>query len=634
MLGKKRNLSATIILVGIVGIAAILSILSYQYSILISNNIVDISANEVRSATRIEVHDISQILANKLETVGALVQTLAESPAVHNNEYHRADIVINTRQHSSSNLTDFYMWLDRDGKINWISNINQSTYQKYKGTSLSYRPYFIVPRTTHTEYYSSLISSNDRIPRLYISYPVINMTANSTNDNGNGTFTGLVVASVRLGALGDFLNNQLFAQFNGTIGLLDRNGVILYITGGQQYAGENVFGDKFQSALSSLLHPVGSRILLTELLKKSLQGNTGSADIFINGKVNTIAYQPVVVNGKNFLTLYITAQHTLARDASTLVGQQQSLTILIITIIGAVAFIIAFLVFSWNRRLEAVVNARTGELKQAIDSLAKSNKQLAIANEQLKTHDKMQNEFINIASHEMKTPTQAILGYSTLIQRHPEKQNEMIQAISRNAIRLQRLTKDILDVTRIETQSLKLNIAKVNLKELISEIIEDQRNEIKTANKDINLVFESPEGDIKIDADKSRLAQVISNIISNAIKFTKLGIIRVDVETKDSNVIISVRDTGQGIDPEIYPRIFSKFAAKSDTGTGLGLFISKSIVEAHGGKIWAQNNSINRTDVLNGKEGDGFEGGATFTFSIPINKPIDGNNRYGENDGH
>ncbi len=182
----------------------------------------------------------------------------------------------------------------------------------------------------------------------------------------------------------------------------------------------------------------------------------------------------------------------------------------------------------------------------------------------------MQNEFINIASHEMKTPTQAILGYSTLIQRHPEKQNEMIQAISRNAVRLQRLTKDILDVTRIETQSLKLNIEKANLKELISEIIEDQRNEIKTANKDINLVFEPPDGDIRIDADKSRLAQVVSNLVSNAIKFTKVGIIRVDVETKDSNAIISVRDTGQGIDPEIYPRIFSKFAAKSDTGTGLG----------------------------------------------------------------
>ncbi|NAL78316.1 sensor histidine kinase [Nitrososphaera sp. AFS] len=634
MVSKKRNLRANIIiLAGIVGIAAILSILSYQYSNLISNKIADIAANEVRSNARIEVHDISQILANKLETVGALVQTLAESPAVHNNEYIRAHTVINTRQQSSSNLTDFYMWLNKDGKINWISNINQSTYQKYKGTSLSYRPYFTVPKVTHTEYYSSLISSNDRIPRLYISYPVINMTGRSINGDDNGTFTGLVVASVRLRALGDFLNNQLSPQFNGTIGLLDRNGIILYATGGQQYAGENVFGNNFQSVLSSLIHPAGSRILLNEILKKSLQGNTGSADILINGKVNTIAYQPVVVNGKNFLTLYITAQHTLARDASALVGQQRSFTILIIATIGAVAFIIAFLVFSWNKRLEAVVNARTGDLKQANDSLAKSNKQLAIANEQLKTHDKMQNEFINIASHEMKTPTQAILGYSTLIQRHPEKQNEMIQAISRNAVRLQRLTKDILDVTRIETQSLKLNIEKANLKELISEIIEDQRNEIKAANKDINLVFEY-DGDIEIDADKSRLAQVISNLISNAIKFTKKGVITVDVETKDGSAIISVRDTGQGIDPEIYPRIFSKFAAKSETGTGLGLFISKSIVEAHGGRIWAQNNSSNRRDVLNRKEGDGFEEGATFAFSIPVNKPIDESNRYWENDHH
>ena len=133
-------------------------------------------SQEVRSDTRIEVHDISLILANKLQTVDALLQTLAESPAVHNNEYKRADIVINGRQHSSSDLTDFYMWLDKNGKINWISNINDTTYQKYKGTDLSYRPYFSIPKATHTVYYSSLIESNDKIPRLYISYPVINTT--------------------------------------------------------------------------------------------------------------------------------------------------------------------------------------------------------------------------------------------------------------------------------------------------------------------------------------------------------------------------------------------------------------------------------------------------------------------------
>jgi signal transduction histidine kinase len=230
-------------------------------------------------------------------------------------------------------------------------------------------------------------------------------------------------------------------------------------------------------------------------------------------------------------------------------------------------------------------------------------------NEELKRADKMQQEFINIASHEMKTPTQAILGYSKLIDQHPEKREAMIEAIARNATRLQRLTNDILDVTRIETQSLKLDRERTNLIELISDIIEDCRNEIEKTNKDIKLIHEAKDQIIEVEADKNRLTQVISNLLSNAIKFTKEGTIRVTEEVKDSMALVSVKDTGQGIDPEIFPRLYSKFAAKSETGTGLGLFISKSIVEAHGGKIRAENN-----DAFDRKKG------ATFTFSIPLSE--------------
>jgi signal transduction histidine kinase len=600
MLDKERKSRTNIIILAvIVGIVLIVSILLYQYSVLTSNKIDEIASKEVRSNSRIQVHDISQILANKLQTVGALLQTLAEAPALHNNEYKRADTVVNTRQNSSSDLTDFYMWLDKNGKINWISNINESTYQKYKGTDLSYRPYFTFPKDTHTVYYSSLIQSNDKVPRLYISYPILNRTETSTT---KGILTGVVVASIRLETLGNFLKNQLFPQFNSTIGLLDRNGIILYATGAQQYVGEYVFGDKFQSVLSSSLHPPESKNLLNELIKDSLQGKTGSEDILLNGKMNTIAYQPVAVNGKDFLDLYISAQHSVGSDVSALIDQMRYFTMLVVAIIGAAAFIIAFLVFSWNKRLQMVVKARTAELKTANDSLAK-------ANEQLKIHDKMQQEFINIASHEMKTPTQAILGYSKLVQRHPERREVMIEAIARNATRLQRLTNDILDVTRIETQSLKLNVERIHLNKLISDIIEDYRNEIEKTNKDIKLVHESQDQIIEIDADKYRLTQVISNLVSNAIKFTNEGTIKVTEEVKDDMVLVTVKDTGQGIDPEIFPKLYSKFASKSETGTGLGLFISKSIVEAHGGKIWAANN-----DSSDGKKG------AAFTFSIPLTK--------------
>jgi two-component system sensor histidine kinase VicK len=225
--------------------------------------------------------------------------------------------------------------------------------------------------------------------------------------------------------------------------------------------------------------------------------------------------------------------------------------------------------------------------------------------DQLKTHDKLQREFINIASHEMKTPTQAILGFSELLDQYPEKNPEIIASLKRNAIRLQRLTSDILEVSRIESQTLKLNKEKVNINEKIRNVINDVRSQIHNPDK-LKIVFAETKSPIYVYADKTRLYQVIVNLINNAIKFTPGGTISViaTVKGNDDEVIISIKDNGTGIDPEILPRLFTKFASKSDIGTGLGLFISKNIVEAHGGKMWAENNP-------DGK-------GAIFTFTLPL----------------
>ena len=230
-------------------------------------------------------------------------------------------------------------------------------------------------------------------------------------------------------------------------------------------------------------------------------------------------------------------------------------------------------------------------------------------NEELKRSDKMQKDFINIASHEMKTPTQAILGYSYLLKSHPEKSEEMIQAIQRNAIRLQKLTSDILDVTRIESQTLNLNKEQFNMTELILSIIEDYTSRIENdSNSNVKLLYNRPKEDVIAEADKARISQVISNLLSNALKFTREGVISITSEKKDSQIVVSIKDTGTGIHPEIMPRLFSKFATKSQSGIGLGLFISKSIVEAHGGKMWASNNDTNEEN----------RGGALFAFNLPL----------------
>ncbi|CAN5555190.1 hypothetical protein BH18THE2_BH18THE2_37100 [soil metagenome] len=224
--------------------------------------------------------------------------------------------------------------------------------------------------------------------------------------------------------------------------------------------------------------------------------------------------------------------------------------------------------------------------------------------EELKRTDSMQKEFINIASHEMKTPTQAIMGFSEMLEQYPERRGEMIEAIKRNARRLHKLTNDILDVSRIESQNLRLNREKVNMNEKILNVINDVKSQIRNPDK-LQIVFSELKEPLYVEADKTRLYQVLANLLANAIKFAKEGTISISAVVKDNNqVIITVTDTGAGIDPEIMPRLFTKFATRSDVGTGLGLYISKNIVEAHGGRMWAENNKNGR--------------GATFAVSLPL----------------
>jgi two-component system sensor histidine kinase VicK len=240
--------------------------------------------------------------------------------------------------------------------------------------------------------------------------------------------------------------------------------------------------------------------------------------------------------------------------------------------------------------------------------------------EQLKIHDKMQKEFINIAAHELRTPIQPILGLAEVVSskiKEDEQLSQLMDVINRNAKRLQRLTEDILDVTRIESNLLKLHKTIFDLNDTIKNIIADyEREEQRTKNRrkirlslsdqlDKSITIEGDKGRITIEGDKGRITQVVSNLLSNAIKFTdKGGEISLNIERNAQQVIVSVKDNGQGINPEIYARLFTKFATNSSVGTGLGLYISKSIVEAHGGKMWAKNNRNGR--------------GATFSFVLPM----------------
>ena len=263
-------------------------------------------------------------------------------------------------------------------------------------------------------------------------------------------------------------------------------------------------------------------------------------------------------------------------------------------------------------------------LEQSNDRLKEKEETIRVQYERLRESDKMKTEFINVAAHELRTPIQPILGLSEVLRSRTKdvQQQELLDIIIRNAKRSQGLTNDILDVTKIESQSLDLKKEWFNLNDVITNTLTDIISNRESSNRNGERVIKflyHPQ-DVFVEADKGRITQVIFNLLSNAVKFTKAKeeegqrTVSISAETIDDGeeVLVTVRDTGIGIDPEIMPRLFEKFISKSYQGTGLGLFISKSIINAHGGRIWSENN--------NNVDKDNKEGGTTFYFSLPLVK--------------
>ena len=260
--------------------------------------------------------------------------------------------------------------------------------------------------------------------------------------------------------------------------------------------------------------------------------------------------------------------------------------------------------------------------------VAKTNEILK-ANEELRQKDRLKDEFINIAAHELRTPIQPILGLSQVLRDRIKRDNpallnpeidQILDIIIKDAKRLTRLAQRILDVTRIESQDFDLKLQKFDIVSALSGFISDFKKQVvrdRRDRQDLDIVFEfdgirsgsdgSTNNEIYVIADRDRLIQVISNLLSNAVKFTKSGTISVQINVNPRNkeeLIIGIKDTGVGINPTILPKLFTKFSSESTEGIGLGLYISKKIVQAHGGKIWAENN-------VDGK-------GATFFFTLRI----------------
>ena len=347
-----------------------------------------------------------------------------------------------------------------------------------------------------------------------------------------------------------------------------------------------------------------ARLLATDEGKQLMDDIRQNISLIINEeeKILQSSTDQSVINGQNLLNIYI-------------IGIAASIAVTTIAII----LTYSQLNLKHSRiteMLQREIDKKTAQLRQSNISLRKSN-------EELEKNDAMQKEFINIAAHELRTPVQSIVGYLEMVKNFPENFRKYLEPLERNSERLYRLTEDILDIARIESNNFKLNKEKFDIGQLLIETVNEfiTKDQIinKEKNNEVQLKFPNEYNQNNLDknsellvyADKNRVQQVVLNLLSNASKFTNDGKIVIKINKENENQIkISIQDNGKGIDEEMLPNLFTKFSTKSDVGTGLGLYLSKNIITSHGGTIRGYNNS------------DGIPG-ATFEFTIPILNDLD-----------
>ena len=617
------------IFIAVLLLAVIVAILFYFTYSEIDKSAKDVALGEIQNVSLTQTHDSGKIIENALLDIVTNLKTIANSPTVQQSKDVKDMVLLmNAGQSSTQHITDYYRIIDKNGKI--IAASNHQQYIKSKDQDFSNRSYFIIPKETHKVYISNLINSINKIPSFSISIPilindiskneVINRTFSLDTTNNefipiNNTFdrtifNGIIEASVRIDKLEKLLELSMLLSEQNELTLLDRKEMIMF-TAKKDLLGENFFSDKVQSLMFNPL-PLKDLENIHKLVNDALNGKSGIYNLNTTSQTSTFSSKPISLEGDQFMTLLINKPYKLDTEVIYFLNLQRNFSIITILIIVVVSSLLGYFLISWNKRLQTKVNNQTIKLNQNI-------KQLRNANEQLKQHDKMQEEFINITAHELRTPIQSIIGYTEMIKSFPEKTATYVQPIERNAQRLYKLIQDILDITKIESGNLVLKKTQFDLHEKINNVIKDltTAKKIDGVNQNVKIVFH-PNESSTVFADKIRIYQVINNLIRNAAKFTNDDQVKIEIilekvkkEKKDNEWIsVKIRDNGTGIDPDILPRLFSKFTTKSEFGgTGLGLYISKKIIEAHGGTIRGYNNNQN-----------GEKKGATFEFILPLYK--------------
>jgi signal transduction histidine kinase len=590
-----------------IGILSVISIVVFSFTVFYSiqivteENVKNNLISEQIDRQQIASKSLSQHIGSDLTLVTAVLDGLANSIYMQDGSLdpNKTNSMIIEKYNSIDDIIDRIFILDKDDVV--TTDLSHQGTNLDVGSSFSQREWVEEARNNLKPVFSKGFEGQG-IYSIYIAVPMINRE--------NNQYLGLIGASIptekffsRYGNVHD-INSQFLVVY-------DKSGTILTVGADKSLVGKNFFSKTVQSFITQ-------NNILNNLTKNLLAGkpNVGVYDYGKTERINT--GQPVLIQDTPtyFIQVVTPTMEIFAKTADTLFTERLKSYSLLTAVFASVAILTIFLL-KWSNTLEKEVIKRTHELNRSNVKLAimsqelkNSNLSLQKANNQLRQNDKLQKEFINMAAHELRTPIQPILGLTDVLldKASDPHQSQLLEVIMRNARRLQRLSGDILDVSKIESSSLKLSKSPMELNEVIQTVINDFENGSKLErNKNVKIFFQ-PKDSIIVYVDKDRIFQVLSNLLNNALKFTKHGtvMIKVNLDDRENNkaVKVTIQDTGIGITQELMPNLFSKFVTSSYNGTGLGLFISKGIIEAHGGRIWAENNS-------NGV-------GASFSFSLPI----------------
>lgn len=592
-----------------IGIISVISIVIFSFALFYYMQ--TLTENNVRSSLLTEQVDrqqaasksLSQHIGSDLSLVMTVLDGLTNSAYMQGGDIYsdKTNRLIQEKFDLIDDIIDKIFVLDKNDVV--TTSLSQFGRDQSLGSDFSQREWVKEARRDLEPVFSKGFERQG-IYTVYIVVPIINRDDNR--------YMGLIGASIptekffaRYGNVHD-INSQFLVIF-------DKDGTILAVGADRALVGKNFFGTVVQNF-------VEHNEILNNLTRTLLKGKSAYAiyDYGRSERVNT--GQPILVQNEPiyFLQIVTPTKVIFSKISDTLFTERLKSYSLLIAVFASVGVLLIFLL-KWNNTMEKEVVKRTNALNKSNMQLGIVSKKLKIsnlslqnANEQLKQHDKIQKEFINMAAHELRTPIQPILGLTDVLRDYisDSHQSKLLDVIMRNAKRLQRLSSEILDVSKIESSLLRLSKSSIDLNEKIKTVINDIENGYDDGNKkNVKILFQ-PNEPITVYVDKDRIYQVLSNLLNNAIKFTENGTVTINIgvnyssNNHDKEVIVTITDTGTGISPEILPKLFSKFVTSSNHGTGLGLFISKGIVEAHGGRIWAENNS------------SGI--GTTFSFSLPI----------------